>query len=141
MDFFLRYEKINSKELDVEFCSKLNGVQTDSNKLYIERLGHLDYVVKKNDYAMGDVIQANPAESLDRSKGIYYFIKIHEEGLECRPDFHGFLPVYYTQSDDYIFISSSFFEIAKVIEDKLVNQDYFSEIGLVFSQIENTTYF
>ncbi len=147
MDFIFKRSFDNSAKIEVCYCNKLTEITIQENKLYVERLLHLDYVELRNNsnlqIAIGDVIQCGiDSNDIKKYKGLHYLCTIIDGIiLRVESDFHSLLPLYYAKDDNSCYVSSSFLILANLLSTKTVNPNFFIDTAILYSNIGEDTYY
>lgn len=146
MDFFIKKDKSKLESIYIEYINSLDSINYKDNILYIEKLAHLDYVEKKDEYkseiAIGDIIKCDKeVKTLANHKGVYYLFVFENNNsiLTIKSDFHSLLPVYYMEDDSYFYVSSSFKLLANQLREKKINKKFYIDIALFLYQMDNET--
>lgn len=146
MDFFIKKDKSKLESIYIEYINSLDSINYKDNILYIEKLAHLDYVEKKDEYkseiAIGDIIKCDKeVKTLANHKGVYYLFVFENNNsiLTIKSDFHSLLPVYYMEDDSYFYVSSSFKLLANQLKEKNINKKFYIDIALFLYQLDNET--
>jgi hypothetical protein len=143
MEFLLIYNCFKKSNLQYEFVESLDSVPPKTGSLYIEKLAHLDYFLEKNNQGFkmffGDVINTNPERKI--RKGVFYSVITDLNSVQIIPDDHGFLPIYYFEQDNLVYVTSSISMVNKLLKNKSVNSDFYTQISLIYSNLLGSTYF
>lgn len=134
MDFYIRLNKYLVTQIRQEFVTDIFQTDLKAGILYIEKLSHLDYQVEghnRKTWCFGDVIKFDPKNYL-ASKGFFYTIIYDHDRrrLEFISDYHSFLPLYYSDQDGEVIISSSVDLIARDLKHKTHNPQFVTDIAL-----------
>jgi asparagine synthetase B (glutamine-hydrolysing) len=148
MDFFIKYDPNYDSRIEIRYCTKLNQTIHEANIIFIEKLKHLDYIEQKSNeviqLAFGDVIRFHDnIIDLSDCKGLFYLLNISNQHnlTQIRPDGHSLLPIYYTQKGNIIYISSSYYFLASILENKTKNPDFYKEFAIFYTQLSRATFF
>jgi hypothetical protein len=136
MDFYIKISKKVDFNFDQKFVNDLYGTNIIPNVLYIEKLEHLDYQTVDDEdrriWQFGDVIHSDFQDAI-KEKGIFYTLK-HDslkKILYFNSDFHSFLPIYYSEQEDNLIISSSVDLIARNLKYRTPNAQFLTDIALL----------
>ena len=96
MDFLIKLNKKHIKDIEYLYINDLATITFNTEKLYIEKLPHLDYKVldgEKQVFLLGDIIAYDEKDE-ENNKGFFYRIvwdkNYHK--LEFYSDYSNFLP-------------------------------------------------
>jgi hypothetical protein len=148
MDFFIKYELNENTALRIKYCDDICDAECENGILYIEKLNHLDYVElvteNKIQIAVGDVIGVNfSTTDLKNCKGLFYLLTFSDKHQTCRiePDEYGLLPIYFIEQENYVLVSSSYSALVSKLVHKMPNSDFYSELAILYTQLNGSTYF
>lgn len=134
MDFLIKLNKKHIKDIEYLYINDLSTIPFNTEKLYIEKLPHLDYKVldgEKQVFLLGDIIAYDEKDE-ENNKGFFYRIvwdkNYHK--LEFYSDYSNFLPIYYCELEDLYIISSSIHTL-----NMLIKSYYFKPNPLFITQI------
>ncbi len=145
MDFVYSLRKSSKPEFRYEYVKSLYGVKPESGMLYIEKLDHLDYRELSNEnleLLIGDIVQYGHGDQ-SADKGFFYKISWDHNNniIKFFSDFHSFLPIYITEYQGSIVVSSSADYLYSLKDDLIPNPDFFHQMAMYNMPIGDTCFF